>query len=265
MKTIGVVVHDGKDTAVDAAAELIERCRAFDVEARRVSSATDLREVEALIGVGGDGTVLRAAELALDADVPLAGINVGRVGYLAEFAVDEIDSLAAGLAAGELLVVERMTAAVQHGERRVLAVNDVVVEKVVTQRMVEIGVSINGNEFVGYRTDGIIVATPVGSTAYSLSSGGPVLDPTLEAFVITPVAPHSLLSRSIVVSAESEIRLDVVGDRPARINVDGREISEVPPGDTVRVTSGDRPVRFLTLGHHPFPQAVRHQFGLEHA
>jgi len=265
MKTIGVVVHDGRGSAVDAAAELIERCGVVGVEARRVSSAADAGEVEALIGVGGDGTVLRAAELALDVDIPLAGINVGRVGYLAEFSVGEIGSLAAGVAADELRVVDRMTAAVRHGDRQALAVNDVVVEKVVTQRMVEIAVAINGNEFAGYRTDGIIVATPVGSTAYSLSSGGPVLDPTLEAFVITPVAPHSLLSRSIVVSAESEIRLDVIGDRPARINVDGREISEVPPGDTVTVTSGERPVRFLTLDHHPFPQAVRHQFGLEHA
>jgi NAD+ kinase len=265
MKTIGVVVHDGKDTAIDAAKALMRQCEAVDVEARLVASPGDVGDVEALIGVGGDGTVLRAASLALDGDVPLAGINVGRVGYLAEFAVDEIGSLASGIADDGLLVVERMTAAVRHGEEAALAVNDVVVEKVVTQRMVEIAVAIDGHPFAGYRTDGIIVATPVGSTAYSLSSGGPVLDPTLEAFVITPVAPHSLLSRSIVVSAESKIRLDVIGDRPARINVDGRELSEVPPGDTVVVTAGDRPVRFLTLGGHPFPQAVRHQFGLEHA
>lgn len=265
MNTIGVVVHDDRGSAREAAAALMERCEATGVEARQVSTTDDVTGVEALIGVGGDGTVLRAAALALARGVPLAGVNVGRVGYLAEFAVEEIGSLAAGLADDSLLIVERMTAAVEHGEHAALAVNDVVVEKVVTQRMVEIAVAINGHEFAGYRTDGIIVATPVGSTAYSLSSGGPVLDPTLEAFVITPVAPHSLLSRSIVVSADSEIKLDVVGDRPARINVDGRELSEVAPGESVAVTAGGHPVRFLTLGRHPFPQAVRHQFGLEHA
>jgi NAD+ kinase len=244
---------------------VVTRFAARGLEAIRIDATRVPDGVEALIGVGGDGTVLRAAGLALTANLPLAGINVGRVGYLAEFEVDEIDALATAIAADELDVAERMTVEVQAGGGRRLAVNDVVVEKVLSQRVVEIGVSINGHHFARYRTDGIIVATPVGSTAYSLSAGGPVVDPELEALILTPVAPHSLLSRSIVVAADAEVRLTVEIDRPARVNVDGSEMTIVPPGGEVVVTRGDVPVRFLTLGRHPFPQAVRHQFGLDHA
>jgi NAD+ kinase len=265
MRSVGVVVRSDKGHAEKVVDAVVSRFAARGLEAARIDALEVPVGVEALIGVGGDGTVLRAAGLALAANLPLAGINVGRVGYLAEFEVDEIDALATAIAADELDVAERMTVEVQAGGGRRLAVNDVVVEKVLSQRVVEIGVSINGHHFARYRTDGIIVATPVGSTAYSLSAGGPVVDPELEALILTPVAPHSLLSRSIVVAADAEVRLTVEIDRPARVNVDGSEMTIVPPGGEVVVTRGDVPVRFLTLGRHPFPQAVRHQFGLDHA
>jgi len=265
MRSVGVVVRSDKGHAEKVVDVVVTRFAARGLEATRVDALEVPVGVEALIGVGGDGTVLRAAGLALTANLPLAGINVGRVGYLAEFEVDEIDALATAIAADELDVAERMTVEVQAGGERRLAVNDVVAEKVLSQRVVEIGVSINGHHFARYRTDGIIVATPVGSTAYSLSAGGPVVDPELEALILTPVAPHSLLSRSIVVAADAEVRLTVEIDRPARVNVDGSEMTIVPPGGEVVVTRGDVPVRFLTLGRHPFPQAVRHQFGLDHA
>lgn len=265
MRSVGVVVRADKGHAEKVVDAVVSRFAVRGVEAIRIDTPEVPVGIEALIGVGGDGTVLWAAGLALTADLPLAGINVGRVGYLAEFEVDEIDALATAIAADELDVAERMTVEVQAGGERRLAVNDVVVEKVLSQRVVEIGVSINGHHFARYRTDGIIVATPVGSTAYSLSAGGPVVDPELEALILTPVAPHSLLSRSIVVAADAEVRLTVEIDRPARVNVDGSEMTIVPPGGEVIVTRGDVPARFLTLGGHPFPQAVRHQFGLDHA
>lgn len=265
MKSIGIVVRSDKDHAEKVVDIVVSRFAARGVEAIRVDGAQVPAGVGALIGVGGDGTVLRAAGLALSADLPLAGINVGRVGYLAEFEVDEIDALATAFAADTLEVAERMTVEVHAGGERRLAVNDIVVEKVLSQRVVEIGVSINGHHFARYRTDGIIVATPVGSTAYSLSAGGPVVDPELEALILTPVAPHSLLSRSLVISADAEVRLTVELDRSARVNVDGTEMTVVPPGGEVAVTRGAVPARFLTLGGHPFPQAVRHQFGLDHA
>jgi len=222
-------------------------------------------DVDAVIGVGGDGTVLSAAALAVGRGLPVAGVNIGRVGYLAEFEVDEVEALAEAIAGDRLTVVERMTIEVHHGEQRSIAINDVVVEKAESERIIEIAVEIDGHHFARYRTDGIIVATPVGSTAYSLSAGGPVVDPAVEAMVLTPVAPHSLLSRSLVLSAATEVRLAVAIDRPARVNVDGHEFARIEPGGHVVIRRGSLPARFLTLGRHPFPTAVRHQFGLDHA
>jgi NAD+ kinase len=158
-----------------------------------------------------------------------------------------------------------MTVQVAYPGGKATGLNDVVVEKVASERIIEVGVSINGHRFARYRTDGIIVATPVGSTAYSLSAGGPVVDPELEVLVMTPVAPHSLLSRSLVVAADSVIEISVEIDRPARVNVDGRKVATVEPGDSVAISRGKDTVTFLTLKGHPFPDAVRHQFGLDHA
>jgi NAD+ kinase len=209
--------------------------------------------------------VLRAAGLALEHEIPVAGINVGRVGYLAEFAIDEIDAFADALAGDRLRVFTAMTVTVRGKAFEASGINDVVVDKVVSERMIEIGVSINGHRFAGYQTDGLIVATAIGSTAYSLSAGGPVVDPEVEALLLTPIAPHSLLSRTLVLSPEAEIEIRVEIDRPARVNVDGREIAIVEPGARITVERGSHGARFLTLDTHPFPQAVRHQFGLAHA
>jgi NAD+ kinase len=145
------------------------------------------------------------------------------------------------------------------------AVNDVVVEKSVSQRIIEIGVTIDGKPLATYRADGVIVATANGSTAYSLSAGGPILAPDLDAMVLTPVAPHSLLSRAIVLDPDSVVEITAIGNRPATLNVDGREKAEIEPNVSVIVTRGSSTVKFVSLGRHPFPEAVREQFGLDHA
>ena len=265
MNRIALVVHDEKPHATDAATSLAKACAGRGVETFHAAEDWLPDSVDAVVGVGGDGTVLRAAALAMAAGLPVAGINVGRVGYLAEFGIDEIEAFVDALAGGHLRVFTVMTVAVRGPDFAATGINDVVIEKVVSERIIEIGVAINGHRFADYRTDGLIVATPLGSTAYSLSAGGPVVDPELEALVLTPIAPHSLLSRSLVVSPDAEITVTVEIDRPARVNVDGREIAVVEPGAHVTVGRDSRNVQFLTLDTHPFPQAVRHQFGLAHA
>ena len=265
MKRIAAIVHDGKPHALGVAEDFIAACAVRGLEATLVAGEDVPDGVEAVIGIGGDGTVLRAGRLALPRDLPIAGINVGRVGYLAEFAVSEVPAFAEALANDGLRTLEVMTATVRGPGFEACGINDVVIEKVVSERIIEIGVAINGRRFAGYRTDGLIIATPLGSTAYSLSAGGPVVDPEVEALVLTPIAPHSLLSRSLIVSPKAVIEISVEIDRPARVNVDGKEIAVVEPGASVSVARGQRPARFLTLDTHPFPQAVRHQFGLAHA
>jgi NAD+ kinase len=265
VKRIALVVHEEKAHATDAARILTAACLKRDVEAIAVNGDALPQDVEAVIGVGGDGTVLRAGRLALSRGIPIAGINVGRVGYLAEFAVNEIDAFVEALSEERLRVYPVMTVSVEGPGFNATGLNDVVIEKVVSERIIEIDVAINGRRFAEYRTDGMIVATPVGSTAYSLSAGGPVVDPEVEALVLTPIAPHSLLSRSIVVSPDAKISVTVEIGRPARVNVDGREIATVEPGASVVVSRGAQVAKFMTLDTHPFPQAVRHQFGLAHA
>lgn len=239
------------------------------LRAALANAAVDVVETasraDLVIAIGGDGTVLEAAAEAIDADIPVCGVNVGKVGYLAEFKESEIDDLVEAVAADRYQIRPHSVVEVESGGVTAVAVNDVVVEKVVSQRIIEVAVAVNGRPLATYRTDGMIVASPLGSTAYSLSAGGPVVDPSLDALILTPIAPHSLLTRPVVLAPDATVTIAIAVDRPARINVDGRELCEVEPGGTVTVRRGERTVRFLSLGRHPFPQAVRDQFGLDHA
>lgn len=263
---LGLVVHDDRATAGDLAADLTSMARARGIEAVPVSEAGPGGQFDLLVGIGGDGTLLAAAALALEFDLPVVGVNLGHVGYLADIEPGNIEAMLDGIESRSLEESTRMTIeASSSGGASWTGVNEVVVEKLETRRLVQIGVEIGGHYFTTYRADGIITATSLGSTAYSLSAGGPVLDPALDALIITPVAPHSLLSRSIVLTPDTDVRYTVGLDRPVRVNVDGREATVLEDGETLTVRSGARRIRFLSLGTHPFPQAVRHQFGLDHA
>lgn len=222
--------------------------------------------IDVVVGIGGDGTLLEAAQVAHATDIPVVGVNLGTVGYLTEFDPDELDGLLDALGRHPRPLRERMTVRAETSDGRIWhGINDVVVEKVLSQRVVRIAVTINGEYFTTYRADGIIVASPLGSTAYSLSVGGPVLAPELEALVMSPVAPHSLLSRSLVLAPDSVIEFANASERAVRVNLDGREACVLGEDEVLVVRRGDRPVRFVSLGKHPFPQGVRKQFGLDHA
>jgi len=257
---IRIVVRNDKPHAGEVAAAAVDALARVGVLADEA-----MERPEAIVAIGGDGTVLAAAVAALDFDVPLCGVNVGRVGYLAEFEEREVEDLAVAIAQDTYAIEYHSTLAVRTGEHQALAINDVVVEKVVSQRIIEVAVRVNGEDLASYRTDGIIVASPLGSTAYSLSAGGPVVDPSLDALIMTPIAPHSLLTRAVVLAPDKVVSLTVQVDRPARINVDGREMCIVAPGREITIARGPKKVGFLSLGRHPFPEAVREQFGLDHA
>lgn len=264
---LGLVVHPDKPEAAALAASLTAMCGDRGLHAHIIDLEKGLpHDIDVVVGIGGDGTLLQAAGVAGPADVPLIGINLGRVGYLADVEPDNIDALLDGIVRKNLKVDHRMTIVAEaDGHAPATGINDIVIEKVLSQRLVQIGVEINGRYFTTYRADGIIVATPLGSTAYSLSAGGPVVDPDLDALIMTPVAPHSLLSRTIMLSPDAVVEFSVELDRQARVNVDGRDAMVLEAGARLTVRRGERPVRFLSLGSHPFPQAVRRQFGLDHA
>jgi NAD+ kinase len=260
MKSVRLIARQDRPEAID-----IEHRLEAALVAAGIETSANADEVELIIAIGGDGTVLSAAADAIAADIAVCGINVGKVGYLAEFETTEIDDLVTALVSSDYTIEEHSVVQVTSGSTSGVAVNDIVVEKVVSQRIIEIAVAVNGRPLATYGTDGMIVATPLGSTAYSLSAGGPVVDPSLDALILTPIAPHSLLTRPVVLAPDAVVTITIEVDRPARINIDGRELCLVDPGGVVTVERGSASVKFVSLGRHPFPQAVREQFGLDHA
>jgi NAD+ kinase len=142
-------------------------------------------------------------------------------------------------------------------------VNDVVVEKVDSQRLIHLDVAVNGERFVTYRADGLIVATPTGSTAYSFSARGPLVDPDLNAMILTPVAAHSLFDRTLVLPARSTLSIVVQRDRPVKVTVDKIDMGHLTAGLTVDIEQGERPARFVRFGQRSFPGLVKEKFGLD--
>jgi len=266
-KTIGTVVLDGRPDVAEVGERFAARAAATGfATVQAIGDEAITTPPELIVGIGGDGTLLRAAHLAHKLDVPVIGINLGTVGYLTEVEPENMDEMLRLLAEGRLGTQSRMTVAAEMPDGKMLhGINDVVMEKVLSQRVVQISVEVNDEFFTTFRADGLIVATPLGSTAYSLSAGGPVVDPDLDALIMTPVAPHSLMSRPTVFTPVASLRFTVATERRVRVNVDGRAGKVLEEGESVVVRAGVRPVRFLTMGTYPFPQAARHQFGLDHA
>ncbi|REK20250.1 MAG: NAD(+)/NADH kinase [Actinobacteria bacterium] len=233
-----------------------------EFEARGISVHESSEPADMIVAVGGDGTMLSATAAALELDVPVLGFNLGTIGFLTAADPEDLESVVKRLHNGDFGIEERMTVAATVGSNTVVGVNDVVIEKVDSQRLIELEVEIDGVRFVTYRADGLIVATPTGSTAYSFSAGGPLVSPALKAFVVTPVAAHSLFSRSVVFPPERDIIVTVSRDRAVKASVDKTNLGQIGPGDTVVIRQGERPARFVTLDPPSFAGLVRHKFHL---
>jgi NAD+ kinase len=218
-------------------------------------------EADLAVVLGGDGTMLRALNRFLGSDVPVLGVNFGRVGFLASIRPDELESALARAFAGEYKVVELATLGADvDGERR-CGVNDVVARSADIGRMVELGWSIGTENLGGVPCDGLICSTPAGSTAYNLSNGGPVLMWGLDAMAITFVAPHSLSARPLVVPRGRD--LTVVNRTPdvaMTILVDGHVFAEVGPGGSVRIALDEQRARLATLPETTFFRRYRETF-----
>ena len=249
--------------AARPAAEQFSRRLADELEAAGVEVSTEPGVApDLVVAVGGDGTMLAAIQDALRWDVPVVGFNLGTLGFLTAAEPGDLTTVVRRLVEGDYEVDERMTVTAAVGGKSAHGVNDVVVEKVDSTRLVSLSVVIDGIEFTTYRADGLIIATPTGSTAYAFSAGGPIVDPDVEALVLTPVASHALFDRSIVLPADSRIDVTVATDRAVRVNVDKSDLGEIGDGDTVEIRAGERPARFVSFGGSPFPRLVREKFGL---
>ena len=282
MATVAFLPHHERAEAADLAKRAIARltdlghcCRVPVGDA----AATGLSEwavpeedlaagLDLAVCLGGDGTMLRTIDLVGRHGVPVLGVNVGHLGYLTEVEPANLDEALDCFLRGEHQMEERMLLAVvlERGgaEPRLLrhAMNEAVVRSA-GSHVVRLEVAIAGERFTTYAADALIVATPTGSTAYNLSARGPIVAPELHALVVTPVAPHQLFDRSMVLSPADEIRIELLDWRPARLLCDGVEMATLDPGDAVVCRRGPWLAKVVTFGHRDFRGILRKKFGLE--
>lgn len=271
VRAVGLVPHPHRDTAARLVTEATGRLGAHGIEVRCpvTPGGTDLDTdgLDVVISLGGDGTMLRAVDTAYEAGVPVLGVNVGQMGYLTEVEPSEFDAALDRLVAGDYEVVERMVLEVtvesaSPARGRWFALNEAVLEKSHTGRLARLEVDINGTFFTTYAADGVIVATPTGSTAYSFSARGPIVSPRHRCLLLTPVSPHMLFDRSLVLSPEETVRFTVCDDRSVVLTADGRELGDLAAGDRVSCRGGDRSARIVTFGPRDFHQILKAKFGL---
>lgn len=216
------------------------------------------------VSIGGDGTMLRTVDLVAALDVPVLGIHVGQLGYLVEVEPPSYRQAIDAFFAGQHCIEERMRLAVEVEGSGIVgaALNEAVLEKTPLGHTVRLQVAIDGEHFTTYTTDGLIVATPTGSTAYALSARAPIVAPGHRALVLTPVAPHHLFDRTLVLEPDTQVRLEVASYRPAELFLDGRNLATLEEGMAVRCTASLHPARLVTFARRNFLRILKTKFGL---
>jgi NAD+ kinase len=285
MTEVLLVGHHGRHEVValarQAAAWLAERghsawMTAIDVDAlgcEDLVAEASPAHAGLAISLGGDGTMLRTLQLLDGAPVPVIGVNLGWLGYLTEVEphglTEALERFFAGAERGRWTIDERMMLEVNlrragesAPEQRWTALNEGVVERSEAGHTIRFLVHIDGEVFTSYAADGLIVATPTGSTAYSLSAHGPVVSPRHRALLVTPVAAHMLFDRSLVLDPDEAVVIEVLSSRPATLSIDGQAAASLDAGDMVAVGPADNPARFVRFTDRRFHQILKAKFGL---
>lgn len=243
-RVLGLYVDDERDNARATGARVTQ---IFADRGWTVRDGEDaFTDAALVITVGGDGTLLRAARRAIDSEMPILGINAGRLGFLTELDADDarIERLPELVDAG-LQIEERIALRAQYRGRSFFALNDVVVRKGGASRIVPFGLCLDGEQAAHIPADGICISTPTGSTAYFLSAGGSIISPRVDAFGVVPLLPHTLFSRPLIVPASSKIEITCDSEIVrANLECDGNVVAELPPGATVAISKHPHPVRF---------------------
>jgi NAD+ kinase len=282
-RTVLLVVNTGRDEARETARSIGKTLAANAIGLRVLSTeALDMGDVvqtvegdssladgcELVLVLGGDGTFLRAAELARDADIPVLGINLGRIGFLAEAEAESIDAILGHIVARDYRVEHRMTLdVVVSADGEVLysgwALNEASLERAGHRGVLGVMVAIDGRPVSAFGCDGVLVSSPTGSTAYAFSSGGPVVWPDLEAIIVVPNNAHALFARPMVTNPNAVITVDVDTDNPESVVVcDGRREAVVPAGARLQVTKCRTPLKWVRLDSAPFTDRLVRKFRL---
>lgn len=278
MMRIGVVGHRGYDGLAEVMRRLIELEKRLDIRFSFEDGLHELAdgrprfaepsEIDALLTLGGDGTLLRGARHLAGRPVPILGVNLGRLGFLTTCGIDDMEAAIERLASGEFRAEARMALDVRaldtdgQERKRWSALNDVVLHKGGFARMVSLDVEANGESVASYAADGIVIATPTGSTAYNLSAGGPIVVPTVESILLTPISAHTLSVRPLVLPPSAEVTVRA-GDGPEQllVTVDGQVGTTFAPGETLSVCRSDHPVQIVRFPGATFFSRMRRKLG----
>lgn len=226
-------------------------------------------DCELVLVIGGDGSILRAAEVTHEIGTPVLGVNLGHVGFLAEAEVDDVETVLDAIVHRDYAIEDRLTLDVRVTDEgvevfRTFAVNEASVEKAARERMLEVVVEVDGRPLSRFGCDGVVCATPTGSTAYNFSAGGPIVWPSVEALLMVPISAHALFARPLVISPTSTLAVEVIRSTNGAgvLWCDGRRAIDLQPGARIEVTRGVKPVRLVRLHEAPFTDRLVAKFGL---
>jgi NAD+ kinase len=287
-RRILLLAHTGRQEARDVAGAVVsslvahgltvrlleDEAKVLDLEPHELVETVTVdnaepTECELALVIGGDGTILRAAELTRGTTTPLLGVNLGHVGFLAEAESEDVESMIDMIVARQYSSEERLTIDVQVYRDRELvdstwALNEASVEKAARERMLEVIVEVDGRPLSRFGCDGVVCATPTGSTAYNFSAGGPIVWPAVEAMLMVPISAHALFARPMVVAPSSVLAVEVIArtEGAGVLWCDGRRTVDLPPGARIEVRRGSAPVRLVRLHEAPFTDRLVAKFGL---
>ena len=282
-RTVLVVTHTGRAGARAAAVDVVRELRAHGVHVRVVPDEVgDLdptsveitapdragEGAELVVVLGGDGTLLRAAELARPFGTPLLGVNLGHMGFLAESEPDRLERTLDHVLRSDYTITERLTVDVVvrvdgEPEWNGWALNEVSIEKSARERMIEVVAEVDGRPLSRYGCDGLVVSTPTGSTAYAFSAGGPIVAPEVDALVLVPISAHALFARPVVLAPSSEVAVELLAhSAEAVVTCDGRRTRQLPAGGRVELRAGELPVRLAHVHPISFTERLVRKFEL---
>lgn len=276
VRTLGIVLHSRRDTAaavgtiVSWAADrgvavlgLVEEVGRLEFTANVVPAATMAAGADLLVALGGDGTVLRAMRLSDSRRAPVLGVNLGKLGFLAEVDVPDLPAALCAIGDGDYEVEVRAALDAVIGEQRFAAFNDIVAVRVPGEGIAAIDLSVEGHHFVSYAADAVIVSTPTGSTAYNFSAGGPIVAPSVPGILVTPSSPHSVFNRAVMIDHRHTVSLSILpSSGRLAVEVDGRVQTYVTPGDQMVVTARANGPRVVRLGQTTFYQRAQRKLGV---
>lgn len=281
MKAVGLVPHPGRSAAIQLAGWLDDYLTEREVEVRvprpdadsvglgeRGVDGADFAEgLDFAVSLGGDGTMLRTVDLVYPHEVPVLGVNLGQLGFLTDVEPTDLESSLDRVLRDDYEIEERMVVRLEVESQSGAggswwALNECLIEKAHSGRLVRLAVSVGGEFFTTYAADGLIVATPTGSTAYAFSARGPIISPGLRCLLVTPVSPHMLFDRSLVLRPDEDVRFEVIEEPDVGLTVDGRTLGALTAGDVVTCRAGERPARLIVFSKRHFHQMLKAKFKL---